>query len=287
MENMGRAPSSVTQGPKGLLCSWRPLPWCPPEPWKRHWASEAKARQGQLHGHQAWCHKGHMRGLVLCHCLAVLNNFRTRALHFHFALGPACYVAGPAPRVQPCVILPGVSTPPGLITRWKPPGCCLWSPPPSTTHPPLETSPLFHLLNQTSQFFVSLNLNLKERSAPYLSHRLGKALSSRAQSPPFLPERENGQNPLTLSWPASPNPLRSSSLHQEIFPSTGQVVTSSLKLVGITAPILQTNKLRPREVQRLAKNHTVSRPPILLNVSIDLVREGRKWGHKWAKLWLM
>lgn len=134
---------------------------------------------------------------------------------------------------------------------------------------------------------VSESKSLKERSAPYLSHRLGKALSSRAQSPPFLPERENGQNPFTLSCPASPDPLRSSSLHQEIFLSAGQVVTSSLKLVGITAPILQTNKLRPREVQRLAKNHTASQPPILLNVSIDLAREGRKWGHKWAKLWLM
>lgn len=32
-----------------------------------------------------------MLGLMLCCCLEILNNFLTRALPFHFALGPTNY----------------------------------------------------------------------------------------------------------------------------------------------------------------------------------------------------
>ena len=51
-----------------------------------------------------------------------------------------------------------------------------------------------------------------------------------------------------------------------------------LRLVGITAPIFHMNKLRPRVVQRLAKDHTASQLPSLLKVSTDLAKEEEDMG---------
>lgn len=59
-------------------------------------------RQGWLHAHVTWVVTHLERPCAslmhCCRCVKMLNNCLTRALHFHFALDVANYVAGPGVR---------------------------------------------------------------------------------------------------------------------------------------------------------------------------------------------
>lgn len=159
-----------------------------------------------------------------------------------FAPGPAYYVAGPALRVQPWAILLGHSSPPGPFMRVGTPICCIWNPLPSTMCPPLEISPLFHLLE--SVLCVSEPTILKRAKPPNSCMDKGNLVLLGHKPPRQLPssKRKGGGNPLTLLRPTSLNASHSLSLHQGKFPECwvsgiSLLDSHSLKLAGVIAPI--------------------------------------------------